>query len=394
MRIIYFLPDVEAGVARIVKNIINNRPAESTVQYAVVLFRAVDNKSQPVINNFYDAEVFKVEYDHQENIFATFRRLKKCIYTETDIIVANDGFELRMAVALKIKNPIVYIIHGDFDYYYHVISLNQKILNLIITYSTAIDNKIRKLLPQRSDLVQKIYYPALAQPLPITRRKRVSSAPFRILFAGTLNERKGANLLYDIFMQLLALDLKNFELKIMGEGELYQSLLSSFSTHAAVTITGWQPAEVILKAMTEADVFLFPSNAEGLPNVLIEALSAGAVPVASNLKSGVADVITDKVNGILVQPLCRENFANAIFELYKNPAQLTYLRSNSGIGLERFDLSAQAAGYEKAILQAGKQNDIRERIFPSYSMGRVLNKNSIPNFIVKFLRKIIRHPQF
>jgi len=68
-----------------------------------------------------------------------------------------------------------------------------------------------------------------------------------------------------------------------------------------------------------ADLFLFPSRREGFPNALLEAMSAGAAVIASNI-GGCADLVHSGENGILVEPGDPRAFAE----------QLTFLLGENG----------------------------------------------------------------
>jgi glycosyltransferase involved in cell wall biosynthesis len=59
--------------------------------------------------------------------------------------------------------------------------------------------------------------------------------------------------------------------------------------------------EHVRKAFLESDVFLLTSDFEGLPISLLEAMSAGCVPVVYDIESGVRDVVQDGLNGILTK---------------------------------------------------------------------------------------------
>lgn len=58
-----------------------------------------------------------------------------------------------------------------------------------------------------------------------------------------------------------------------------------------------------------------PSRSEGLPVTLLEATSAGVVPVVSDLASGIPDVVEHGVTGYRIPPGNIEGFANAIAEI-------------------------------------------------------------------------------
>ena len=62
------------------------------------------------------------------------------------------------------------------------------------------------------------------------------------------------------------------------------------------------------------DIFVFPSLVEGMPLTLLEAMATG-MPVVTTSSSGMADVVQDGVNGLLVPAANAESLAAAIQEL-------------------------------------------------------------------------------
>jgi|GEM_PF-6867185 len=392
MRIVYFLPDIDAGVARIVKALIKYKP-QNNDQYVVVLFSSQENRSlHPVADFEGPNEIIRFLYSSRENVYAAYRRLaNRVLHSEQDIIVANDGWEIRMVAALKLKNPIAYILHGDFKYYYQVCNMNQGIIDLYIAYSTKVFAELtgEKLEKENHYKVQKLYYPSATLALKAPSAKRDSSV-FKILFAGTLNERKGAHLLKDIYNEL-SLKIELFQLCIIGEGNLQRELVRQFVGCENVIMEGWKSNEYVMEKMSEADVFLFPSSLEGLPNVLIEALYSGAVPVSSRLESGVLDVIEDHVNGCLVEPGDVIGYAEATVTLYNDRTLLNELRHNGKKRLEKFDPHKQAVLYDEVIKKS--MTNRAKKTYPKYPMGRILNKPWLPNVIVKSIRSIVNHPK-
>jgi glycosyltransferase involved in cell wall biosynthesis len=76
-----------------------------------------------------------------------------------------------------------------------------------------------------------------------------------------------------------------------------------------------------------ADVFVLPSNYEGLPVVIIEALSHGKPVVASNV-GGVSELVADGVNGYLVNNV-PEEFAEKIDTLLKDENLIARFSKNA-----------------------------------------------------------------
>ena len=66
------------------------------------------------------------------------------------------------------------------------------------------------------------------------------------------------------------------------------------------------------------DVFVLPSLSEGIPMALLEAMALGRPAVAASV-GGVPEIITDRVDGLLVEPRSPRAIANACLELARRP---------------------------------------------------------------------------
>ena len=64
---------------------------------------------------------------------------------------------------------------------------------------------------------------------------------------------------------------------------------------------------------------LLPSDRDGIPNVLVEAMAAGAPVVATNV-SGIPELVEHEVNGLLVEPEDPEALADALMRLHETPS--------------------------------------------------------------------------
>ncbi len=120
--------------------------------------------NHPVVDFEGSSEIIRFSYSQRENLYAVYKRLAHVLHSEQDVIVSNDGWEIRMLAALKLKNPVVYIVHGDFNYYYLICKVNQGVIDSFIAYSTKVFEELtlsgKTLDSENHHKVHKIYYPS------------------------------------------------------------------------------------------------------------------------------------------------------------------------------------------------------------------------------------------
>ena len=156
--------------------------------------------------------------------------------------------------------------------------------------------------------------------------------PGLILHVGRLVEKKGTKLLIDAVAQLA-----DAKLAIIGDGPLRAALeRQARELGDRVRFLGELPSEEVANWMRRASVLAAPSltaadgDAEGLPNVVVEAAASG-LPVVGSRHSGIPEAIEDGVSGFLVP----ENDTGALAARLRDLLGSESLRLEMGIAARR-----------------------------------------------------------
>ncbi len=95
---------------------------------------------------------------------------------------------------------------------------------------------------------------------------------------------------------------KNLKLNFYGGGYLLEELKNIVSEGNLTDNIAFEGVKSnINEILKEGDIFILPSQHEGLPLSLLEAMAAGLPCIAANV-GGIPDVIEDNVDGVLIQP--------------------------------------------------------------------------------------------
>lgn len=178
----------------------------------------------------------------------------------------------------------------------------------------------------------------------------VPLVPPLILSVGRLIEKKGLSYLLRA-CRLLAEQGYDFTCRIVGDGPLRQVLereICELALNDRVELWGAETHERVVEMYQHATIVTLPciigknGDRDGIPNVLVEALFMG-VPVVSTPVSGIPELITPEINGLLVPPHDSTALATALARLLDD-AQLSCCLAAAGrqTVLERFDMARNA----------------------------------------------------
>ena len=136
----------------------------------------------------------------------------------------------------------------------------------------------------------------------------------RVLAIGRYDYQKGFDTLLDIWHQL-GVQSQGWTLDIVGDGPLRASLQQQKDRLQLTNVNLLPPTNDVKSHYCQASIVVMSSRYEGLPMVLLEAQAHGLPIVAFACKCGPRDVISNGVDGYLVEERDEKKFAERLNEL-------------------------------------------------------------------------------
>lgn len=167
----------------------------------------------------------------------------------------------------------------------------------------------------------------------------------RILFVSRLIEGKGIQYIIPAMQRINDKSDKKIFLDIVGDGpyrETLNHIIKECDAEEYVTLYGQKKKKELLEFYNQADLFILPSMSEGMPNVVLEAMSM-SLPIVMTPCEGSKELVTD--NGIVADI---EEFQDAVMELICNEDKRKSMGINSRNNiLKNFTWNTAAKRYEE-----------------------------------------------
>ena len=148
-------------------------------------------------------------------------------------------------------------------------------------------------------------------------QRDASPKKVRVLAIGRLIPRKGFQFLIRALPQIIEKAAHNFEIEIVGDGPYHGELLKlaeSLGVASHIHFTGSVPYSELPQKYQDADIFILPSLAEGMPLVVLEAMGTG-LPIVASRVQGIDELVVEGVNGALFDPGDVDGLASSLIKL-------------------------------------------------------------------------------
>lgn len=175
--------------------------------------------------------------------------------------------------------------------------------------------------------------------------KEMPSTP-KLICVGRLCEQKGQLLLVEA-CHILNEQSVDFELVLAGDGELrleIDRMIKQYKLSEKIRITGWIGFEEVRKELLAAKGMVLPSFAEGLPVVIMEAMSLKR-PVLTTYIAGIPELIVNGDSGYLFPAGDVDSIVESIKNFLSTPEkQLNQIVETAFIRVtERHDIDIEAS---------------------------------------------------
>lgn len=379
---LFVLQNHLGGITSLCSNLIHHRPQNSPNQATILLTETSD--LAPMVNGPIGAEEERIfRYSAKGNVYHTMRRLKQSIGDEPGPLVSNTALELGLLSCHKLNRTVFQIIHDAYNF--RLALQFDPVVDVMIAHSKQIFGDLLQALPHRQDSILHLPYG-----VPLSKRKRLANDKNRLhlVFLGRMTTGKGVYDLPKIDGLLLEASVQ-VRWTVIGDGPQRAGLIEAMPESDRVRYRTPKTNEEVLSLCAEGDVFVFPTRFEGFPVALLEAMSAGLVPVVSNLPSGIPEVV-NKATGFRIEVGKVAGFAAKIRELHENRLLLEKMSAATHARAQDFDVTKRAVEYHKLFARWETLKRPWAGPLP-IKHGSRLDQPYLPNSFTRTSREVIGH---
>ena len=264
------------------------------------------------------------------------------------ILHAHETKAAQFAFFANLLLKIPYIITRRVDNPIKNNFLNKKIYEnalCVVSLSRAIQNEVLAVAPNVKRLIiPSAYTNALCDSNKINTIKERFKGKYLIGNVGALDDKhKGQSHLIEV-AKSVEHSHPDMHFIFVGDGQDAQKLKMQAKELSNVSFEGF--VENVNDYICCFNLFVFPSNNEGLGSILLDVMQL-EIPIIASSVGGIIDIIEDNYNGLLVPPKNPEALKKSIIKLYKNPILAKELASNAKKNIQNYSARNMALSYQK-----------------------------------------------
>ncbi|MFI5203094.1 MAG: glycosyltransferase family 4 protein [Flavobacteriales bacterium] len=283
-----------------------------------------------------------VIHPHQQKIFTSFQNVKEYIIQPVDVtknylrqcylyskqvhavavslpdhIIYSQGLSVWYRIN-DLKNRLIINPHGLEPY--QAIGFKAKLQAIPFKWiftrlfkkaacTISLGGKLTNILGHRARSVAEIPNAVLANSF--SRKSPESCQPIKFLFVGRFAHNKGIGILMAAIEKLKEVKTHHtFQFYLAGKGPLFDTYRSKFLSED-VHFAGFVSDEDLTEYYKSCDVFVLPTLFEGMPTVVLEAMSFGMPIIVTHV--GATALQVDETNGFLI----KTNDVNALVAAFQ-----------------------------------------------------------------------------
>ena len=318
------------------------------------------------IDNLWQHPIWKRLYLYQKRMAIYRQRLERCLnLLKPDITISLLRREINFLTHIHDGSAKVGEIHfGRYKYREANFSLLPGFANQWITnrWMAQLDRKVKQLdrfvvLTHEDSAYWKGLSNQIVIPNPITIEQGITSecTSKQVIAVGRYTYQKGFDLLISTW-GIVHLKHPDWALNIYGGGnrEAYQQQVDKLGLQKAITCNG--PVNHIAEKYRESSIFVLSSRFEGLPLVLMEAMSSGLAPVAFTCPCGPRDIITNGEDGLLCENGNIEKLAEGICRLIEDEILRKEMGKKASVSIQRFTVDRIMQQWDQLFKEIVREN--------------------------------------
>lgn len=139
-----------------------------------------------------------------------------------------------------------------------------------------------------------------------------------------------------------------------------EQLAKNLGVTDRIYFAGQRNRKAALALMAGCDIFVLASTYEGLPHVVLEAMSLG-LPVIATSAGGIPELVQDGKTGILIEGGDAEALRAAVLQLIASPKLLQQMKNKAQLEAKTFSLSRMVEKTEGVLQTVSRKSSAEQR---------------------------------